>query len=98
MVVVARITAKDDKQDEVLSVLKDLVSRARDESGTVAYALHRHQSDPSVFLVYEQYKDVDALVEHSSTDYFKKAFKHLDRRLFSHERAERLERLLEIVG
>ncbi len=77
MVVVARITAKDDKQDEVLSVLKDLVSRARDESGTVAYALHRHQSDPSVFLVYEQYKDVDALVEHSSTDYFKKAFKTL---------------------
>jgi quinol monooxygenase YgiN len=39
--------------------------------------LNRSQQDPSVFLFYEKYTGVEALVAHSSTDYFKQAFREL---------------------
>jgi len=74
MVVVAKLKAKAESQAAVESILKGLVAEVRQEEGTLVYTLHRSQTDPSVFLFYEQYKDMDALVAHSSTDHFKKAF------------------------
>lgn len=77
MIVVAKLKAKEESQAEVASVLKGLVSMVKQEAGTLAYTLHRSQTDPSVFLFYEKYKDMEALVAHSSTDYFKKGFSAL---------------------
>jgi len=77
MVVVARLKARAGKAEEMAAVLKALIPKVRKEEGTMAYALNRNQQDPSVFLFYEKYANAGALVAHSSTDYFKQAFKTL---------------------
>jgi quinol monooxygenase YgiN len=77
MVVVARLKAQAGKAEEVAAVLKELVPKVKNEEGTLAYTLNRSQQDPSVFLFYEKYTGAEALVAHSSTDYFKQAFKAL---------------------
>ncbi len=48
--------------------------RKRKWKWPLAYTLHRSQKDPSLFLLYEKYKDKDALSYHSSTPYFKELF------------------------
>lgn len=77
MVVVARIKARAEKAEEAAAVLRGLIPNVKNEAGTLVYTLNRNQQDPSIFLFYEKYADAGALVAHSSTDYFKKAFKAL---------------------
>lgn len=78
MVVVARLKAKQGKETEMADVLKGLIPSVKNEEGTLVYTLNRLQQDPSVFLFYEKYVNAEALVAHSSTDYFKQAFKTLE--------------------
>lgn len=74
MIVVARLKAKSSKEEEMEKALREMVSKVEEEEGTLAYTLHRSQKDPSLFLLYEKYKDKDALSYHSSTPYFKELF------------------------
>ena len=75
MIVVAKIKALPGKEGEMEKALLDMIPKVKEEPGTLTYTLHRDQSDPCVFLFYEKYKDMDALVAHSSTPYFKALFK-----------------------
>lgn len=77
MVVVARLKAQAGKAEEMAAVLQGLILKVKNEEGTLVYTLNRNQQDPSVFLFYEKYTGVEALVAHSSTDYFKQTFKTL---------------------
>ena len=77
MVVIARLKAIEGKAEEMAAVLKGLIANVKNEAGTLVYTLNRLQQDPSVFLFYEKYTGVEALVAHSSTDYFKQSFKDL---------------------
>lgn len=78
MVVVARMKAKAGKEEEMAVILKGLIPEVRNEAYTLVYALNRNQQDPSVFLFYEKYASAQGLVAHSSTAYFKQAFKQLE--------------------
>jgi len=71
MIVVARLKAKNGKEEEMEKAFRGMVGKVEKEEGTLVYTLHRSQKDPSVFLLYEKYKDKDALSHHSSTPYFK---------------------------
>lgn len=75
MIVVAKIKAAKGREAEMEQALVDVVSKVKEEAGTLIYTLHRDQNDPCVFLFYEKYKDMDALVAHSSTPHFKALFK-----------------------
>ncbi|MDY6903947.1 MAG: putative quinol monooxygenase [Thermodesulfobacteriota bacterium] len=77
MIVTAKLTASEKDRDQVERILKNLVAEVRAEEGTLVYTLHRSQNDPNVFLFYEKYQDMDALVVHGGTDYFKAAMKDL---------------------
>jgi quinol monooxygenase YgiN len=77
MVVVAKLTALKGKEAEVEQALLDLVGKVKEEEGTLTYVLHKDQNNPCVFLFYEKYTDMDALVAHSSTPHFKATFKGL---------------------
>ena len=77
MVVIARLQVQQEKQAEAEKILTALIAKVKEEPGTLAYRLHRHQHDPTVFLFYEKYKDAEALMAHSATDHFKKAFEDL---------------------
>ena len=75
MIVVAKIKALQGKESEMEQAFLDVILKVKDEPGTLIYTLHRSQNDPCVFLFYEKYKDMDALVAHSSTPHFKALFK-----------------------
>ena len=74
MIVVAKLKAKKGAEKEMEKVLRNAVQKVESEAGTLAYTLHRSQSDPGTFLFYEKYKDADALTVHSSTPHFKAMF------------------------
>ena len=74
MNVVAKLKAKAGEEAKMEEALRGMVDKVAQEQGTLIYTLHRAQQDPSVFLVYEKYKDAAALKAHSSTPYFKELF------------------------
>lgn len=77
MVVVAKLTALAGKEVELEQALLSVIPQVKNEEETLVYTLHKDQSNPRVFLLYEKYKDMDALVVHSSTPYFKALFKQI---------------------
>jgi quinol monooxygenase YgiN len=63
LTVVARITAKPGREDEVKQALLANVAPTRAERGCIDYDLHQSHQDPAVFLFYENWesqKDLDA--------------------------------------
>jgi quinol monooxygenase YgiN len=77
MIVVAKLKAKKGAEEEMETILRKAVQNVESEEGTLAYTLHRSQSDPCIFLFYEKYKDTDALTVHSTTPHFKAMFASL---------------------
>lgn len=71
IVVVAHLRAVEGKGDELQEEFKKLVPRVVNDSGTVAYVVHRGVDDPCKFFVYEKYESQEALKAHSSTPHFK---------------------------
>ena len=74
IVVVAKLKAKSGEEEKVGKSLRDILPKVRAEEGTLSYTLNRAQNDPSTFMVLEKYKDMDAFVAHSSTDYLAQMF------------------------
>jgi len=74
MIVIAKLKAQKGKEAEVEKSLVEMVSKVSKEEGTIAYTLHRSQSDPTVFLFYEKYKDMAAFDYHKTTPYFQGLF------------------------
>lgn len=71
----ATLKAKKGQEDALEAILVKLVKEVESEEGTLEYVLNRSATDPASFMVFEVYKDNDALTLHSSTDYFKAAMK-----------------------
>ena len=74
MIVVAKLKAKEGEEGEMEKALTDMVSKVEKEEGTLVYTLHRHKKDPTVFLVYEKYKDKEAFKYHASTSHMEQLF------------------------
>ncbi|RJX83380.1 putative quinol monooxygenase [Pseudomonas sp. LS-2] len=67
---VATLKAAKGSEDKLLSALKALVPLSRQESGCVRYDLHVDREDPSVLIVYEIWRDDEALDDHASSAHF----------------------------
>ena len=74
IVVVAKIKAKAGEEEKVEKALRGVLPKVREEEGTISYTLNKSQSDPSTFMVLEKYRDMDAFVFHSSTQYLAEMF------------------------
>lgn len=72
--VVAKLKAKSGEESKVEKALSDILPKVRKEEGTLSYTLNRSQSDPTLFMVLEKYRDMDAFLAHSSTPYLKEMF------------------------
>jgi len=71
IVITAILKAAEGKGDELEQEFKNLVPKVLQDPGTIAYAVHRAMDDPSKFLVYEKYENVEALRAHGSTPHFR---------------------------
>ncbi len=74
LIVVARMIAKAGKENEMEEALRAIIPKVESEEGTLAYVLHRMKKKPQNFLMYEKYRDKEALALHSSTPYFAELF------------------------
>ncbi len=58
-------------RDEVADMLRKLAEASRMEPGCVSYIPHQLQDDPDTVLIYEQYRDDQALAAHRESPHFK---------------------------
>jgi quinol monooxygenase YgiN len=69
--VIAKLTAKEGKRDEVVALLRELVDSTEAEAGTLLYAMNVSKTDPEVVWFYELYTGQDALEAHGGSDAMK---------------------------
>lgn len=71
--IVAKLQANPGKEAELRAVLAEMVGNVKQhEAGrVVTYSLHTSDSDPTLFMFYEQYADAAALQAHGTTDHMK---------------------------
>ncbi|MCP4037481.1 MAG: antibiotic biosynthesis monooxygenase [bacterium] len=63
--VVANLKVKEDKIEEAKVALKQLSEETlAAEEGTLVYAVHQRQDDPTIFVFYEKYADDEAFKIH----------------------------------
>lgn len=63
--------APEDRSDAAAMVAL-LATESRHEPGCLAYIPHQLQDDPDTILIYEQYRDPQALEAHRESEHFKK--------------------------
>ena len=61
---------KDDR-DRVTEILRNLALASRNEPGCVTYVPHHVDGDPETVLIYEQYRDQEALDAHRASSHFR---------------------------
>ncbi len=77
MIVIAKLKAVNGKEEEMKKAILEVMPKVSEEEGTLIYTLNQNQNDPTEFLFYEKYTDMEALMTHSATPYFKALFKTL---------------------
>lgn len=70
--VIARCKAKPGKEAEVRKEILALVAPTRAEAGCLNYDLHVSTDDPSLFLLYENWKSKADLDRHLATPYLER--------------------------
>ena len=71
--VIARVKARPNKVNELLSVLSSLVEPTRKEPGCISYKLLQNNEDPTDFVLIEEWQSSTALQSHFATKHFKDA-------------------------
>lgn len=71
IVIMAPMRTIKGKGKEFEELFKKLIPLVEKEKNTLEYRLYRQEDDPDRFVVFEKYKDKEALKFHSSTPYFK---------------------------
>jgi quinol monooxygenase YgiN len=72
--IVARITSRPEKLEEVRSILLGLVERTRTEKGCISYQLLQDKNDPREFCFIEEWTDDSAIDAHLMTPHLQDAF------------------------
>ena len=72
--VVAELSAKPGREEELLQLLLSIIEPVRREDGCIQYDLHISTSDPASFLFYENWKDDDALKRHLASEHMRAFF------------------------
>jgi quinol monooxygenase YgiN len=72
--VIAKLPMKEDKVQEAITAIKELMVEVAKEEGTVLYTLNRDPKNPNTLVFMERYKDKAAVDAHSATPHFKAFF------------------------
>lgn len=93
VILTARFTAKEGKEEELRAKLESLVKPTRSEEGCVFYYLHQVKGQQGRFLFYECFRDQDAFDIHSNSPYIKGFFAESDRMVEGDPEITFLERI-----
>jgi quinol monooxygenase YgiN len=67
-----RLRFSSEDHDEIVQIFRELARATRQEPGCINYVPHWVQSDPSTVVVYEQYRDEEAVEYHRASPHFAK--------------------------
>ena len=65
-----RMKFAPEDQAEIRNILKNVGAASRQEPGCVNYVTHFVESEPNTVVIYEQYKDAEALEAHRASGHF----------------------------
>jgi len=71
LTIVAKVEAKSDKVELVKAELLKLIAPTRKEAGCIQYDLHQDNSDPAVFVFYENWESRELWQTHMNNDHLK---------------------------
>ncbi len=82
---IAFLKGKPEKRDELLAILRAFVDPTRAEAGSVEYHLHISDTDPNLFVFYENWRTRKDLDEHLElpllTSFFSRRMDLLEREI-----------------
>jgi quinol monooxygenase YgiN len=67
-----RMRFAPEDREQVADLLRQLTVTSRQEPGCMTYIAHTVEDDPNTVVIYEQYKDRQALDFHRTTPHFQK--------------------------
>jgi len=70
-VILAHWRPRDGQSEKIEAILRELAKKVRQEPGNLQFDVHRSRDDPNEFMLYEQYKNEQAFLEHQQTPHFK---------------------------
>ena len=70
LTLLAKLKAKSGSESALREALMAMVEPSRAEAGCLNYDLHVDKSDPSVYWVYENWQDEEALVAHTKEPHY----------------------------
>ena len=74
---IVKMVAKPGREEELLELLTAMASIAATDDGTEVFAVHRGRAEPSMFFLYELYRDKDAFARHRGNTRLNDAVKPL---------------------
>lgn len=89
-----RLKFAPEDRDEMAEALRLLAAASRQEPGCISYIPHHLEGDPDTVLIYEQYRDRDALAAHRESEHFKR---HAVGGLYQKLRERSVENLVALV-
>ncbi len=89
-----RLKFAPEDRDEVAQTLRALATASRQEPGCISYIPHHLEDDPDTVLIYEQYRDANALEAHRGSEHFKI---HAVGGLYQKMRERSVENLIALV-
>ncbi len=66
-----RMRFAPEDREQVAEALRRLTEASRKEPGCVSYIPHELADDPNTILIYEQYRDTEALEAHRASAHFR---------------------------
>lgn len=69
--ITAVLKVKPEHLEEVITNLKNVVVKSREEEASLEYNLHQAIDDKNVLTLYKVWKDEAGLANHNEQDYFK---------------------------
>jgi quinol monooxygenase YgiN len=69
---IVRMRFASEDRDKIVEILRELTLASRQEPGCLTYVPHTLEGDPDVVLIYEQYRDQQALAAHRASEHFRR--------------------------
>nr|WP_318539136.1 putative quinol monooxygenase [Terribacillus saccharophilus] len=87
--ILATLSAKEGKQDQLRKVLTDVVAPSRSEEGCMLYAVHESEERDGTFVFFEKWKNDAAFQTHLETEHYK-AYRELSAPYLASREVKRL--------
>jgi len=67
---VSKIFAKECKEEELISIFKEMIEPTKKEKGYILYEMYKDKANPAVLIVLEQWETQEDFNNHCTSEHF----------------------------